>query len=116
MGRRKKSESEKATKPGVALDEESRTILSKMMEYETSLRNDLKQSQIIRKCMKIAWDLHYKALFEKYEAHLEINDVALLNDSPEGKAQNASAGIFDPVETLDGGSSIAPTKRSRRNG
>ena len=116
MGRRKKPENEKSTKPGVALDEECRTILSKIMEYETSLRNDLAKSQAIRKCMKIAWDLHYRVLFEKYEADMSINDVALLNEEPKGKAQSASAEVFDPSETSVGGSSTATTKRSRRNG
>lgn len=116
MGRKKKPDNEKSTKPGVALDEESRTILSKMMEYETSLRNDLKQSQIIRKCMRLAWDLHYQALFEKYESDLALNDVALLNERPEGKAQSASVEVFDPAATLDGGSSTRSTGRSRRNG
>jgi hypothetical protein len=116
MGRPKKPENEKVRKPGVALDEECRSILSKIMEYETSLRNDLAQSQAIRKCMKIAWDLHYKALFEKYEADLALNDVALLNERPEGKGQNASAEVFDPVETLDGGSSTRSTGRFRRAG
>jgi len=86
------------------------------MEFETSLRNDLGQSQTIRKCLRLAWDLHYKALFEKYEADLALNDVALLNERPEGKAQNASAEVFDPAETLDGGFLTATTKRSRRNG
>ena len=86
------------------------------MEYETSLRNDLGQSQTIRKCLRLAWDLHYKALFEKYEADLALKDVALLNEMPEGKAQNASAEVFDPAETSVGGSSTATTKRYRRNG
>jgi hypothetical protein len=118
MGRKKKPENEKATKPGVALDEESRTILSKMMEYETSLRNDLKQSQIIRKCMKLAWDLHYKALFEKYEADLALNDVALLNERPEGKAKREPVGVViqPPLEISVSGPSIATKNNTRRAG
>ena len=116
MGRKKIPEDQKVKKPGVGLDQECRSILSKIMEYETSLRNDLGQSQTIRKCLRLAWDLHYKALFEKYEADLALNDVALLNERPEGKAQNASAEVFDPAETSVGGSSTATTDRSRKTG
>jgi hypothetical protein len=119
MGRKKKPENEKSTKPGVALDEESRTILSKMMEYETSLRNDLKQSQIIRKCMRLAWDLHYQALFEKYESDLALNDVALLNERPEGKAvppEIAGANVLKASESSVSGRSTATKKTFRRAG
>lgn len=116
MGRKKIPEDQKVKKPGVGLDQECRLILSKIMEYEASIRNDLAQSQAIRKCMKIAWDLHYKALFEKYEADLTLNDVALLSEEPEGKNPNVSAEAYDPAATLDGGFSTATTKRYRPNG
>jgi hypothetical protein len=83
MGRPKKSDNEKVRKPGVALDQECRAILSKIMEYETSLRNDLGQSQTIRKCMRLAWDLHYKALFEKYDATQNMGMALLNEESPQ---------------------------------
>lgn len=70
------------------MDKECRIILSKIMEYETSLRNDLAQSQAIRKCMKIAWDLHYKALFEKYEAKQNMDGIALLNEESSQKSSS----------------------------
>jgi len=116
MGRKKIPEDQKVKKPGVGLDQECRSILSKIMELETSLRNDLGQSQTIRKCLRLAWDLHYKALFEKYEADLALNDVAILNERPEGKAQNAAADVLKPHKRSVGGSSTATTDDFRKIG
>ena len=124
MGRKKIPDDQKATKPGVALDQECRTILSKIMEYETSLRNDLGQSQTIRKCMRLAWDLHYKALFEKYEATQNMDSMALLNEeSPQkssSKASNVSSDVSAKItkgsESSVGGFSTATSKRSRKTG
>jgi hypothetical protein len=136
MGRKKIPEDQKATKPGVSMDKECRLILSKLMEYEASVRNDLAQSQAIRKCMKIAWDLHYKALFEKYEATQNMDGIALLNEesaqknlskasniappvSVEGNAaspERAIAPILRPEDRSVGGSSTRSTGRSRGNG
>lgn len=124
MGRKKIPEDQKATKPGVSMDKECRSILSKIMEYETSLRNDLAQSQAIRKCMRLAWDLHYKALFEEYEAKQNMDGMALLNeDSPQknpSKASNVSPDVSAKItkgsESSVGGFLTATTDRSRRTG
>ena len=110
MGRKKIPEDQKATKPGVSMDKECRLILSKIMEYETSLRNDLAKSQAIRKCMKIAWDLHYKALFEKYaEESAQISSSKASKVSPVVGATTATLS-----ENLDSGPSTATKKHSRR--
>lgn len=85
------------------------------MEYETSLRNDLAKSQAIRKCIKIAWDLHYKVLFEKYEADMSINDVALLNEKPKGK-DPVGAKMQMLSENLGSGPLTRMKKTSRRAG
>ncbi|NBS53149.1 MAG: hypothetical protein EBS96_11175 [Spartobacteria bacterium] len=116
MGRPKKPDNEKVRKPGVALDQECRLILSKIIAYEASIRNDLAQSQAIRKCIKLAWDLHFRSLFEKHEANLKLNNVDLLNDDTRGKDKSASGRVFDPEETSGGGSSTATMKRYPRNG
>ena len=110
MGRKKIPEDQKATKPGVSLNKECRIILSKIMEYETSLRNDLAQSQAIRKCMLLSWDLHYKALFEKYEKES--------TQKSSSKASKVSPAVGAEMATLSGslgsGSSKASTETSRR--
>lgn len=106
------------------MDKECRLILSKIMEYETSLRNDLAQSQAIRKCLRLAWDLHYKALFEEYEAKQNMDGMALLNeDSPQKSSSkpsnvppDVSSKIVKPYKRSVGGSSTATTDRSRRTG
>jgi hypothetical protein len=117
MGRKKKPENEKATKPGVSLDHECRIILSKILEWELSVQNnDLTASQAIRKCMRIAWQSHYEKIFSEYEAKQITDGISLLNEKPKGKAQNASVKAFNPAETLDGGSSTATKKTSRRAG
>jgi hypothetical protein len=124
IGRPKKPDNEKASKPGVALDEECRTILSKIMEYETSLRNDLAKSQAIRKCMKIAWDLHYKPLFEKYESTQNMDVMAVINEKSPQKSASKTSNTTAPVgakkvtlsESLGSGSLPAAMKTSRRGG
>jgi len=117
MGRPKKPDNEKVRKPGVSLDQECRLILSKIIKFEASIRNDLAQSQAIRKCIKLAWDLHFRVLFEKYEANLELKNINLLDDDdPKGKAKRARSRVLDPEENSGGGSSTATTKPYRRNG
>jgi hypothetical protein len=124
MGRKKIPEDQKATKPGVSMDKECRIILSKIMEYETSLRNDLAQSQAIRKCMRLAWDLHYKALFEKYEATQTMDGIALLNEESPQKSSSKASNIAPNVgakkvrlsESLGSGSLTRSTGSSRRTG
>jgi hypothetical protein len=90
MGRKKKPEHEKATKPGVALDNDSRTILSKIMEWELAVHNNqFTASQAIRKCMRLAWQSHYEKNFAEYEAKQSMDGVALLNEQP-GKDHTAA--------------------------
>ena len=112
MGRKKIPEDQKATKPGVSLNKECRIILSKIMEYETSLRNDIAQSQAIRKCMLLSWDLHYKALFEKYEKESA--------QKKPSKPSKVSPAVGVKTATLSGslGSGFlkATTETSRRAG
>ena len=106
------------------MDKECRIILSKIMEYETSLRNDLAQSQAIRKCMRLAWDLHYKALFEKYEATQTMDGIALLNEESPQKSSSKASNIAPNVgakkvrlsESLGSGSLTRSTGSSRRTG
>ena len=125
MGRKKKPEHEKATKPGVALDNDSRTILSKIMEWELAVHNNqFTASQAIRKCMRLAWQSHYEKSFAEYEAKQSMDGVALLNEQP-GKYQTAAktraergagAKMATLSENLDCGSSTPTKKNSRRAG
>jgi hypothetical protein len=125
MGRKKKPENEKATKPGVSLDHECRIILSKILEWELSVQNnDLTASQAIRKCMRIAWQSHYEKIFSEYEAKQIMDGVALLNEeSPQkssskpSKIQPRVGVVIEPeLETSDTLSSTRMTGRSRKNG
>ena len=123
MGRKKKPENEKATKPGVSLDHECRIILSKILEWELSVQNnDLTASQAIRKCMRIAWQSHYEKIFSEYEAKQIMDGVALLNEeSPQkssSKPSNVSTSVNAKVvkgsESSVGGFSKVTTDRSRK--
>jgi hypothetical protein len=125
MGRKKKPENEKATKPGVSLDHECRIILSKILEWELSVQNnDLTASQAIRKCMRIAWQSHYEKIFSEYEAKQIMDGVALLNEeSPQkssskpSKIQPRVGVVIEPeLETSATLSSTRMTGRSRKNG
>jgi hypothetical protein len=100
MGRKKKPDSEKSTKPGVSLDAECRDILSKIRQYEYETeRTDMAQAQAIRKCIRLAWDLHYSA---------KLN---------QGKVQSGVGAVIEPgSETLDSGHSTATKKNSRKAG
>ena len=64
MGRRKKPDSEKASKQGVSLDAECREILRQILAYELTQHNDMAQAQAIRKCIRIAWEMHYRQLLK----------------------------------------------------
>ena len=115
MGRKKKAEDEKVSKPGVSLDQECRAILSKILEWELAVaNNDLSSSQAIRKCMRIAWQKHYERVFEKYEAEINL-DLALINDQT-GNVPPQNSKVVIPSESYDGGSLTPPTKTSRQNG
>ena len=125
MGRKKKPENEKATKPGVSLDHECRIILSKILEWELSVQNnDLTASQAIRKCMRIAWQSHYEKIFSEYEAKQIMDGVALLNEKSPQKSSSKPSNIQPPVgvviepdsEISATGSSTRMKKNSRRTG
>lgn len=100
MGRKKKPDSEKSTKPGVSLDAECRDILSKIRQYEYETeRTDMAQAQAIRKCIRLAWDLHYSA---------KLN---------QGKAQVGVGVVIKPTsETSASGHSTATKNGSRKAG
>lgn len=106
------------TKPGVSLDQECRTILSKILEWESVVENnDLSASQAIRKCMRIAWQKHYSEIFQAYEASLKGNDLALVNESQgNDNPQSEAKIIFEPSETSDGGLQTRKTVNYRRGG
>jgi len=125
MGRKKKPEHEKVTKPGVALDNDSRTILAKIMEWELAVHNNqFTASQAIRKCMRIAWQSHYEKSFAEYEAKQGMDGVALLNEEspqkslskPSNVAPNVGAKKVKLSESLGSGSLTRSTGRSRRTG
>jgi hypothetical protein len=125
MGRKKKPENEKATKPGVSLDHECRIILSKILEWELSVQNnDLTASQAIRKCMRIAWQSHYEKIFSEYEAKQIMDGVALLNEESPQKTPSKASNIAPNVgakkvslsESLGSGSLTRSTGSSRRTG
>lgn len=76
MGRKKKPESEKATKRGVSLDTECRDILNKIRQYEYETeRTDMAQAQAIRKCIRLAWDLHYSAKLNQGKTQPDVGVV-----------------------------------------
>ena len=125
MGRKKKPENEKATKPGVSLDHECRIILSKILEWELSVQNnDLTASQAIRKCMRIAWQSHYEKIFSEYEAKQNMDGVALLNEEFLQKSSSKASNIqprvgvvIEPDSEISAtGSSTRMKKNSRRTG
>jgi hypothetical protein len=125
MGRKKKPENEKATKPGVSLDHECRIILSKILEWELSVQNnDLTASQAIRKCMRIAWQSHYEKIFSEYEAKQIMDGVALLNEESLQKSSSKASNIqprvgvvIEPDSEISAtGRSTATKKNSRRAG
>ena len=100
MGRKKKPESEKATKRGVSLDAECLDILNKirLFEYETE-RTDMAQAQAIRKCIRLAWDLHYSA---------KLN---------QGKVQPDAGVVMSPASGISvSGRSTATAKTSLKAG
>lgn len=114
MGRKKKPESEKATKPGVSLDAECRDILSKIRQYEYEAeRTDMAQAQAIRKCIRLAWDLHYAA---KYLPFSESINLSLVAETPGNETpQDAAANVFTP-ETSAGGPSTRQSIRYQKGG
>jgi hypothetical protein len=94
MGRKKKPDSEKSTKPGVSLDAECRDILSKIRQYEYETeRTDMAQAQAIRKCIRLAWDLHYSA---------KLN---------QGKVQSGAGVVIKPGSETSAFGHLTPAKK-----
>jgi hypothetical protein len=106
VGRHKKPDSEKVKKPGVSLTPECQDILAKIIRYEFEVnQTDMVPSQAIRKCMRLAWDYHYKAAYERHEA------------SGHPLPQGASANIVRPQSvTSAGGLSTRPIVSCRQTG
>ena len=106
MGRHKKPEHEKVKKPGVSLNPECQAILANIIRYEFEVnQTDMVPSQAIRKCMRLAWDYHYKADFERLEA--------MGHPLPQGAHTNI---VRPPSVSSDGGSSTPPTANSQKAG
>ena len=115
MGRKKKPENEKATKPGVALDQECRNILSDILEWERAVgNNDLSASQAIRKCMRIAWQKHYSEVFSAYQTTLSPRTEE--GKAPAPKSLNGAKQIVRGSESSDGGPSTATKNLSLKTG
>jgi hypothetical protein len=112
VGRHKKPDSEKVKKPGVSLTPECREILASIIKFELEANHsDMTQSQAIRKCMRLAWDHHYKACIERFEnpqpaapARMEIKEKRSKNTPLTGRK------ITNPRKTFSGGSDTAKTK------
>ena len=106
VGRHKKPDSEKVKKPGVSLTPECQDILTKIIRYEFEVnQTDMRPSQAIRKCMRLAWDYHYRAAYEQHE------------NTGHPLPQGASANIVrTPSATSDGGLLTPQTANSRKAG
>jgi hypothetical protein len=99
MGRPKKTDAEKVSKPGVSLDPECRDIIARIIAYEMKVRgSDMTPSQAIRTCIRQAWRLLFKEL-------------------EEGKAQTVVGAVLSPAsESSDTGPSTRKKKSSRKAG
>ena len=99
MGRPKKTDAEKVSKPGIALDPECRDIVARIIAYEMKVRgSDMTPSQAIRTCIRQAWRLLFKEL-------------------EEGKAQTGvGAVIRSTSENSDTGPLTLTKKPSRKAG
>jgi hypothetical protein len=68
MGRKKIPDSLKVSKPGVSLNAECREILRRVLEYELGEhRTEMTHSQVVRKCIRLAWEKHYAVACSKFE-------------------------------------------------
>ena len=99
MGRPKKTDAEKVSKPGVALDPECRDIIARIIAYEMKVRgSDMTPSQAIRTCIRQAWRLLFKEL-------------------EEGKDESGVGATIQPTsETFGTGPSTRTKKNSRKAG
>lgn len=95
MGRPKKTDAEKVSKPGVSLDPACRDIISRIIAYEMRVNAaDVTPSQAIRTCIRQAWRLHFQEL-------------------EEGKAIASSAGAKEVK--LSESSGTGPSTRTKKN-
>ena len=99
MGRPKKTDAEKVSKPGIALDPECRDIVARIIAYEMKVRgSDMTPSQAIRTCIRQAWRLLFKELVE-------------------GKAQTGVGAVISPAsESSDTGPETRKKNTSRKAG
>jgi hypothetical protein len=99
MGRHKKPESQKVSKPGVSLNAECREILRRVLQYELGEhRNEMSHSQAVRKCVRLAWEKHYASLCSEYEKTCDVELFA------EGKtAPHLTLGGTNIINPATGG-------------
>jgi hypothetical protein len=103
MGRKKKPESEKVSKPGVSLTPECREILRRVLDYELNVhRNQFNYSKIVQKCLRLAWEKHYEPLCVQFERD---SDVAMFSEGNIRPRLTLGGDVIEPPETLDSGSS-----------
>jgi hypothetical protein len=126
MGRKKISEDQKATKPGVALNAECRAILQRVLKYEFGKNlTEMNHSQAVRKCVRVAWEKHYEKLCLEYEK--TGNLISRGEEGEHSRASTKSMGnvaaqthtgrkVVTPHSRSVGGSSTAPQGRSRKTG
>jgi hypothetical protein len=101
MGRPKKPEAEKVSKPGVSLNAECRDILRRVMEYELGVhRNEMTYSLAVRKCLRIAWEKHYERLCVEYERD---SDLALVREGNDESQPHSGPVIVKPHKQSAGG-------------
>lgn len=112
VGRHKKPESEKVKKPGVSLTPECREILASIIKFELEANHsDMTQSQAIRKCMRLAWDHHYKACIERFENPQPAAPARIEIKEKRSKPTPKTGGkITIPRKTSAGGSEPPKTK------
>ena len=95
------------------MDSECRDILAKILAFEAeSELNDLKYSQAVRKCIRIAWEAHYAA---KYQHFYNESAMALLAEGNASPQDCVSPVVVTP-ETSAGGHLTRPTIQYQKGG
>lgn len=101
MGRKKKPESEKVSKPGVSLTPECREILRRVLDYELNVHsNQFSHSKIVQKCVRVAWEKHYQPLCVEFEKTAGLALIAEGNPYPH---LTLGGGVQNILEPSDGG-------------
>lgn len=109
MGRKKKPESEKVSKPGVSLTPECREILRRVLDYELNVhRNEFSHSKIVQKCVRVAWEKHYQPMCVEFE---NMAELALLNKGKRHPHLTLGGGVQNILDPSDGGSSTRTETR-----